>query len=90
MPSAPPFLKSDTVSDLARSHIPQEVAAVLYTATIRDATILSEFDLARVLELLADIQAAEEDAVIWQGQRVVAVRLGSGRVLAVEAAPVAA
>jgi hypothetical protein len=63
---------------------------VLYTATIRDATILSEFDLARVLDLLADIQSPEEDAVVWQGARVVAVRLGGGRVVAVEAVPAAA
>ncbi|HZR55220.1 MAG TPA: hypothetical protein VFB06_37750 [Streptosporangiaceae bacterium] len=63
---------------------------MLYTATIRDVTILSEFELARVLDLLADIQSPDEDAVVWQGQRVVLVRHGDGRVIAVEAVPAAA
>src|SRR5207249_2713133 len=66
------------------------VVPMLYTATIRDATVLSDFELAKVLDLLADIQSPAEDAVVWCGRRVVAVRLGSGRVIAVEAVPVAA
>jgi hypothetical protein len=63
---------------------------VLYTATTRDATILSEFDLAQLLDLLADIQSPEEDAVVWQGPRVVAVRHGDGQVTLIAAAPAAA
>jgi hypothetical protein len=63
---------------------------VLYTATIRDVTILSEFELARVLDLLADIQSPEEDAVVWQGPRVVAVRHGDGQLTLIPAARAAA
>jgi hypothetical protein len=63
---------------------------VLYTATIRDVTILSEFDLAQLLGLLADIQSPEEDAVVWQGPRVVAVRHGDGQLTPIPAAPAAA
>jgi hypothetical protein len=51
----------------------------MYTATLRDSAVLSEFDLTHLLGLLAEIQAPSEDACIWQGPRVVCVRHGDGR-----------
>jgi hypothetical protein len=48
---------------------------------------LSESDLAHALDLLAYTQAPAEDAVVWRGPRVVAVRHGDGRLSAPDAMP---
>ena len=48
---------------------------------------LSTFDLARALDLFAYTQAPAEDAVVWQGARVVALRHGDGRVRVLDAIP---